>query len=282
MQSQLFLLLINPLANRKRIENIVAQITTELSDRNIAFKSFTGSWPADINIYNEVWIIGGDGTLNYFLNIYTNIGLPIVIFKGGTGNDFVTKLYGKINVAEQIDLVLTAKPKYVDAAECNGRKFINAVGIGFDGEVLKSMNAIRLIGGQSGYLWLVLQKTFSYNEGHYLIHYNDVLYSGRLLLVIVTNSTTTGGGFKVSPEASIDDGALNMVLCKPLSLLKRLRYLPVIEKGNHLYKEFIQHRTIPSIKIECERETPAQIDGELFHAKMFDIKVLPQHCLFKY
>ncbi len=282
MQLQLILLLINPLANKKVIAKTVAQITTALNERKIVFESFTESWPAEINIYKEVWLIGGDGTLNYFLNFYKSIEIPIVIFKGGTGNDFATRLYGKVSVREQINKVLAAEPKYVDAAECNGRKFINGVGLGFDGEVLRSINAIRLLGGHLGYLWMVIRKIFSFKEGFYQIQYNDDDLSGKYLLVMITNSSSTGGGFMVSPEAQIDDGKLNMVLCKPLPVLKRLKYLPVIEKGKHLNKDFIVHKTITNIKIECEKETLAQIDGELFSAKTFDIKVLPGRYLFKY
>ena len=282
MQSQQILLLINPLAKRKIIEEIVTQITSALSKRNIDSASFIGNWPTNINVFKEAWIIGGDGTVNFFLNAYPFIEIPIVIFRGGTGNDFATKLYGRINIAEQVKVVLAAEPKYVDAAECNGRKFINGIGIGFDGEVLKSMNAIRVIGGHLGYLWLVLQKIFSYKEQHYQIHYDEAVYSGRLLLVMITNSTTTGGGFKVSPEAEIDDGKLNMVLCKPLSIVKRLRNLPVIEKGKHLHRNFILHKTITAINIECKFETLAQIDGELICAETFEIKVLPRYYRFKY
>jgi YegS/Rv2252/BmrU family lipid kinase len=282
MQLQLILLLINPLANKKVIAKTVAQITTALNERKIVFESFTESWPAEINIYKEVWLIGGDGTLNYFLNFYKSIEIPIVIFKGGTGNDFATRLYGKVSVREQINKVLAAEPKYVDAAECNGRKFINGVGLGFDGEVLRSINAIRLLGGHLGYLWMVIRKIFSFKEGFYQIQYNDDDLSGKYLLVMITNSSSTGGGFMVSPEAQIDDGKLNMVLCKPLPVLKRLKYLPVIEKGKHLNKDFIVHKTITNIKIECEKETLAQIDGELIRAKTFDIKVLPGRYLFKY
>lgn len=99
---------------------------------------------------------------------------------------------------------------------------------------------------------------------------------------MVTNSTTTGGGFIVSPEAKIDDGNLNMILCKALPVLKRLKYLPVIEKGKHLAEDFILHKEVSDIKIKCEEETLAQIDGELISAKTFDIKILPKHYLFKY
>ena len=279
---QTILLLINPLANKKKIEKIISRISNALFHKNVDFISFTGSWPSEINIYKEAWVIGGDGTLNYFLNAYTNIDIPIVIFKGGTGNDFATRLYGNINIDEQIKKVIEIIPRKVDAAECNGRKFINGVGIGFDGEVLKSMKAIRLLGGHLGYLGIVVRKIFSFKEGYFSIRSEKKNFSAKYLLVMITNSTTTGGGFIVSPEAKIDDGKLNMILCKPLPVLKRLQYLPVIEKGRHLEKDFILHKEIREIKIVCEKETLAQIDGELLSAKTFDIKILPKLYLFKY
>jgi diacylglycerol kinase family enzyme len=99
---------------------------------------------------------------------------------------------------------------------------------------------------------------------------------------MITNSTTTGGGFMVSPEAKINDGKLNMVLCKPLPVFKRVKNLPIIEKGKHLAKNFILHQEVHRIKIDCEKETHAQIDGELISATSFDIKVLPDHYRFKY
>lgn len=279
---QTILLLINPLGNKKRIGKITNQISKGLSQQKISFTSFKESWPAEINVYKEVWLIGGDGTLNYLLNFYRNIEIPVVIFKGGTGNDFATQLYGRITVDEQITKVLNSEIKSVDAAECNGRKFINGVGIGFDGEVLKSINSIRLLGGHLGYLWVVMRKIFSFNEKSYQIQYNGTKLSEKFLLVMITNSTTTGGGFIVSPEAKINDGKLNMVLCKSLPILERLKYLPVIEKGKHLSKDFILHKEVSDIKIECEEETLAQVDGELISAKIFEIKILPKHYLFKY
>lgn len=281
-KSETIALLINPLANKKRIQKITEKIVAVLSGKQISFTSFNESWPVDINFYMEAWIVGGDGTMNYFLNFYKAVTMPIVIFKGGTGNDFARKLYGNINVSDQIEKALISSPKYVDAAQCNGRIFINGVGIGFDGEVLKSMNAIRLLGGHLGYLWIVLKKIFSFKEGFYKIQYDGSSISEKYLLVMITNSTSTGGGFMVSPEAKIDDGKLNMVLCKSLPVLKRLKYLPVIEKGKHLGKEFILHKEIKSVKIICEKETLAQIDGELISSKIFNIDIFPIRYLFKY
>ncbi len=282
MHKEIILILVNPLANKTRTEKILNQIQTILSAKNILFENFTEKWPVEINIYKEAWLIGGDGTLNYFINLYDTVEIPIAIFKGGTGNDFATKLYGKLNIDEQIQIILDATQKKVDAAECNGRRFINGVGIGFDGEVLKSMRAIRLLGGHLGYLSIVIRKIFSFKEGFFKIKFDEQFISEKYLLVMITNSTTTGGGFNVSPQAKIDDGKLNMVLCKPLPILKRLCNLPIIEKGKHLLKDFIIHKEVSGIKIECENETLAQIDGELISTRSFDIKVLPGKYFFKY
>ena len=70
---QTILLLINPLGNKKRIGKIVAQISYVLSQQKISFLSFTETWPAEINIYKEVWLVGGDGTVNYLLNFHQQI-----------------------------------------------------------------------------------------------------------------------------------------------------------------------------------------------------------------
>lgn len=282
MQKETILLLANPMGNKKRIDNIVTEISRVLSQREILFALYSESWPRQINAYNEIWLVGGDGTVNFFLNAYKEIEIPIVLFKGGTGNDFATKLYGTITVVEQVEKVLQAEIRSVDAAECNGRKFINGVGIGFDGEVLKSMGAIRWLGGHLGYLWIVIRKIFSFKEGYYRIRSDDKELAGRFLLLMITNSTTTGGGFIVSPEAKLNDGKLNMVLCKPQPILKRLQYLPIIEKGKHLYRNFILHKEVMNVTIECENETLAQIDGELISASSFEIKVLPGQYFFKY
>ena len=86
----------------------------------------------------------------------------------------------------------------------------------------------------------------------------------------------------VSPKASLTDGLLDLVLCEKLPVFKRLRYLPVIEKGKHLDLPFIHYTHEQEVRIECSHEVFAQIDGELMSAASFDIKVLKEYLLVKY
>ena len=275
-------ILANPLGNRKKINQFFDVIEAKLNSKGISYLYFKENWPTDINSFRECWIIGGDGTINYFLNFYKEIHIPLVLFKGGSGNDFATMLYGKMNVSEQVDHVLTAESKSIDAAQCNDKIFINGIGIGFDGEVLRSIKTVRFFGGHAGYLMAVIKQIFIYRERLLHIQSGSLDISEKFLLTMSCNTSTMGGGFKISPLSKLNDGLLNVVLAKPLSLFKRLRYLPVIEKGKHLHLDFIRHFTAAKISISCSENMLAQIDGELIEGSEFQIKVLPGKYLFKY
>ena len=275
-------LVVNPKAGKGKSLKLMEQLKQQLQHRSITCVAFTDEWPQDFHAFTDVWIVGGDGTLNYFINHYPDIHLPLAIFKGGTGNDFAWKLYGDADVQQQLEIVLSSSPQPVDAAQCNEYLFVNGVGIGFDGEVLKQMKAIRLIGGHLGYYLVVLKTILSFKESSFEITGNGFTKKGKLLLAMVNNSSRTGGGFHVSPKASVRDGLIDLITSEPLTILQRFFYLPKIEKGNHLELPFIQHHTGESFLIECDKELPAQLDGELIVAKRFEFHVLKQKFFFRY
>jgi diacylglycerol kinase (ATP) len=275
-------LLINPSIQNKRAKKIVLEIIAVLSERQIRFTSYTYSWPEDLNSYKEVWIIGGDGTLNYFLNLYRHIHIPIAIFRAGTGNDFAWSLYGALSASQQAKYLLTATLHWVDAATCNEHVFINGAGIGFDGEVVRSIKSIRWIGGHLGYLFAVMKQIFIFKEPSLRVEYEGNIIEDIFLLCLICNSSRMGGGFKVSPESKTDDGFLNLVLCRQLTLFNRLRYLPIIDKGQHLHLGCILHSTVSKVNVSCNKSLYIQLDGELHSGKFFNITVMPKRYLFRY
>ena len=127
---------VNPQAGKGKALEVAAVLEKILAEREISFMVHTRNWPWHLEDCHEAWIVGGDGTLNYFINKYRDIKIPLAIFKGGTGDDLAWKLYGDLSLPEQVERVLAVAPKPVDAGCCSGQLFINVVGIGFDGEVL--------------------------------------------------------------------------------------------------------------------------------------------------
>jgi len=276
------IILVNSKSGGGKGLKLLQKMEVALQNRQINYVVFIDNWIDDITNFTAVWVVGGDGTLNYFINKYSNINIPIALFKGGTGNDFAWKLYGEISLDEQLDIVLNSNGKYVDAGICNDKLFLNGVGIGFDGEILKNMQSIRWLGGHLGYLIIVIAKIFSFKEYDFVVTINDKKINEKLFLMSVFNSSRTGGGFHIAPKANINDGLLDIIKCKPLSLLKRLKNLPVIEKGKHLNLPFIDYSQRNKLLVECNQELPAQIDGELYFATKYAIEILPNKFCFLY
>jgi len=273
----------NRLAGGGRAVALGQRITAKLLSRNIKHSLHVMDWPENFNSFTDVWIIGGDGTLNYFFNKYPGVSLPLVVFNGGTGNDVHSLLYKSKNFEEQLEIALTATPKLIDAGRCNQKYFMNGVGIGFEGSVAKSLSGKnKTKTGKAAFMSTILRKVFFYSSKKYKTISDEYKVEGQSLLISVMNGHRAGGGFHIAPSSSIDDGLLDVVMVEKLHPFRRLRWLPVIEKGKHLQLPFIKHFRTKKLIITSERQMDTHLDGEYYTAKRLEIEVLPAKYLFRY
>lgn len=272
----------NPLAGTGKIISLTQIITSGLLKRKIPHSVFMETWPKEFTGFSDVWIVGGDGTLNFFINQYPEIKLPLAIFNGGTGNDVHTLLYDTKDITEQVEKVLAAEARPVDAGRCNEKLFINGVGIGFEGAVAESVLGKKKKQGKASFRIAILKKIFSYRSKSYSIQADKFKRQGSYLMISITNGRYAGGGFHIAPKAEIDDGWLDLILIKKISPFLRLRWLPVMEKGKHLQLSFVTHLKIQKTIIESNQLIQAHLDGEVYKNKILDIQLLPAHFLFRY
>lgn len=275
-------ILCNPLAAAGRSVQLAQRITLLLIEKTIRHSLFVNEWPAGFTAFTDVWIVGGDGTLNYFINHYPDIRLPLVVFKGGTGNDTHWLLYGNITLEEQLEKVLYLEPKQVDAGRCNGRLFINGVGIGFEGAVAKALTGKKKFPGKTSFLFTILKKIFSYRSQEYRVEAGNFIITARFLMIDAANGQRAGGGFHIAPESVIDDGWLDVVLVNPLHSFLRLLYLPVIEKGKHLQLSFTKHFRSKKIMVSSNKVFTYHLDGEYHHSANLEIEMIEGKLLFCY
>ena len=272
----------NSLAGAGRAIKLAQKISDELSKKQITYSVFKENWPENFNGFTDAWIIGGDGTLNYFINQYPDIKIPLTIFNGGTGNDVHWLLYGNKSFAEQLELVLTAVAKPIDAGRCNEKLFINGVGIGFEGAIAERVAGKKKKPGKTSFLIAILKKIFFYHSKSYSIRSEEITEQGKYLMISVSNGRRAGGGFHIAPIAKADDGLLDVTLINAISFVFRLRWLPVIEKGKHLHLSFISHFITQKIIIESEQAMQTHLDGEIYKSKKLEIEILPAQFLFRY
>ena len=276
-------ILCNPLAGVGKAVILAEKIVVAIATRNMSYALFKETWPENFNGFTDIWIAGGDGTLNYFFNHYKEIKLPLVIFKGGTGNDFHWMLYGEMVIEEQLQIALTATPRSIDLGCCNEKYFINGVGVGFEGEVAKGLTGKNKKAGKASFMAMIIKKIFSYRSKYYQLSIdNKASVSKKYMIIDVSNGCRAGGGFHIAPEAKANDGFFDVVLIDALHPLKRLRWLPVIEKGKHLQLPFIKHSLAKKIIIESNELIQYHLDGEYFTSHKLEIEIKPGIRLFRY
>ena len=273
-------LVCNPSSHNQKAVHITEDVALLLTGMNIRHSVFIFEWPESWKDCTEVWIFGGDGTLNYFINTYPDIRLPLSVFPGGSGNDFQWMLYGDITPEEQVEKVLTGIPHPVDAGMCNEHLFLNGVGIGFDGAIVKDLLGKHKLAGKASYLVSILKHLVSYMEKPCTFEMIDDTIHQDCFMISVANARRYGGGFMVAPNASLTDGMLDVNIIGRISPFKRLKYLPVIEKGAHIGLPFIQYRVTDRIMITSLVPVHAHLDGEYICAEQFEIHCLPKRFSF--
>jgi len=285
--------LINPFAGSGNMQLIRSEIGGFLESHKSKYTIYEGQWPQALDIFTHIFLVGGDGTLNYFINEHPENKVPISIVRAGTGNDFAWKLHGNIPIQEQLNIALNGKPWPVDAGICNGRYFVNGVGIGFDGAVVKNMKRGKVIlKGWLAYYWTVVRTICIYRStivnirvdqaGDERIFQFDLRLEMKAFMVTVANGSRFGGNFMVAPQACIDDKILDLIIIKSISVPKRYFYLPLMKKGRHLSLPFVKTFKIKSVTVSSKQQIPAHLDGELMIDTNFEIKMLPGHFLFRY
>ena len=263
-----------------KVHQLADAITVGLYRRSIIHQVFTQYWPDDWTDFTEIWIVGGDGTLNYFINHYPNVSLPVSIFKGGSGNDFHWMLYSDLSLEQQMDKVLNGSPIAIDLGICNSHYFLNGVGIGFDGAIVKDLLGKKKVAGKASYLLAILKNIVGYTEKPCAIELGGFTFSQSCFMISVANGKRYGGGFKVAPKADLTDGLLDISIVGKIPPLKRLKYLPVIEKGEHLGLSFIQYHQSDAFRFTSPVYWHAHVDGEYLSSDQFDIRLTEKKIFF--
>ena len=272
----------NPLAGVGKAVTLGFRIQELLQQRQVRFETFRDHWPEKLDGFTHVFLSGGDGTMNYFVNQYPDCRIPITLFNGGTGNDLHWALYGKMTTEAQVEHALDADPRPLDAGSCNGKLFMNGLGIGFEGQIARDLTGKKKAPGKISFMRSVLKNILFYRSNVYTISMNGKDIREKCLFISIMNGKRAGGGFYISPESVITDGKLDVIRIGKITPVMRLRYLPVIEKGKHLSLPFVHPGRADSITIGSEQEIRYHLDGEYHSATHLQIECLPAKFLFHY
>lgn len=96
----------------------------------------------------------------------------------------------------------------------------------------------------------------------------------RFVLIAVTNGPTYGAGFRINPRANHADGLFDVCTIDYTPLLRALKLLPIVKKGEHLGLPEVSCYLAKSVFIESQHCVNVQMDGETSNAKSFSVENL--------
>ena len=269
-------ILYNPLAGNNSCESHISELTNALSGECILtdmtkLPGYSELF-AKISEGDDIVILGGDGTLNRFINDIdgTLPDCPVLYFPAGTGNDFLRDVEGE-DGTRPFDV-----RKYLEnlpSVEVNGKsyRFINGVGFGIDGYCCEIGDKMRQSASDKpiNYTAIAIKGLLLYFKPvTATVTVDGVDYTYKKVWIAPTmNGKYYGGGMMPTPKQDrlSEDGKVSLMLFHGSGKLKTLMIFPSLFKGEHVkHTKHIAIHEGHSISVKFDRPTSLQIDGETF------------------
>ena len=266
------LLLVNPTAGGGRARGVAlaaTQVLRELGhDPEVVVTTRRGeverlARDAAARGAKRVLVCGGDGTVHEGVNGLAGSDTALGILPGGRGNDLAATLGVPLDPAAAARHLVAAPTRRIDLGVVNGRRFGTTAGIGFDADVATRTNrgAWRKA-GRFAYVGGILASLVAFRAPHLLVTAGTQRRDGRYMMCAVSNTGRYGGGILIAPNASPDDGMLDICLIAHASRLRLLGILPAAYRGDHVKAREVEMLRAESVEVVADRELPLIADGE--------------------
>ena len=298
------IVIVNPQAGNGRTEKIWPNIESALEKSIGSFEVLQTTCRGDASDLSRrilavdtvrIVAVGGDGHLNEVLNGFIENDLPVnpearlSFVMTGTGCDFQRSLgiSGKWQNAAaklkdaKVRKIDVGKVTYTAADKTQKiRYFDNIASFGLSGAVDHCLEHSRLrdyLGGSPLFLWATIKTVFTHPNQSIRFRINDgpeEEICSRLGLL--ANGRYFGGAMHAAPEAELDDGLLDLLMLKEISVAKFLWHLPKIYKGTHLKIPEIFFQKVRKFTAESSEQVILDIDGESPGYLAATFEVLPK------
>ncbi|TPW75052.1 diacylglycerol/lipid kinase family protein [Schumannella soli] len=232
-------------------------------------------------------VVGGDGMVNLAANLLARTKVPMGLVPSGTGNDMARGLGIPHDDTEaairHLDAALKRPPRTIDAAlmrftdaktgTATEKWFACMLSAGFDAIVNERANNMRNPKGPSRYILAMLIELLKLKPIRYRLEIDGRPLETAASLVAVGNAISLGGGMKLTPDAQVDDGVLDVAVVQPLSRLGFLKLFPSVFKGTHVRDKRVA--IYPAKRVRIEADVVAYADGERVAPLPIDVEVVP-------
>jgi diacylglycerol kinase family enzyme/membrane-associated phospholipid phosphatase len=211
---------------------------------------------------------GGDGTVRVVCSELARTGVPIGIVPLGTGNLLARNLGIPLHVPDAVDVAMSGQDRAVDVVALSGDDieancFMVMAGLGLDAAIMEGApDELKARMGWSAYVVSALRQ-LRYPAVTVEISVDDAPpVRRRARTVVIGNVGYLQAGIPLLPDASIDDGHLDVVVIAPRRSLGWLSLVVRVMSRGRRTDDRLDRMTGRTVTLRAERMTPRQLDGD--------------------
>jgi YegS/Rv2252/BmrU family lipid kinase len=225
-------------------------------------------------------VVGGDGTLNEVVNAVATTGAEIAVLPAGTGQDFGRTHGIPPRFDEAVAIALHGAARTIDLGRvtttAGERWFANVGSVGMSGAVAARANAMsKRLGGRVTFFYALAREFVGWRNTEVVVTVDGGERRGAMHDVVVANGRWHGGGMKLAPDASAEDGLFDVVLIGDVSKLDFVTTAPKLYSGRHLDHPKVDVLRSRTVGVEAVVPLPVEVEGEPFGTTPARFEVVP-------
>lgn len=218
---------------------------------------------------------GGDGLVAAVADAVRGDDAVIGVLPGGRGNDFARCLGLPLDPVAATAVLADGVATAIDMGAAGDHSFLGIATCGFDSEANRIANSARLIRGRFVYTYGGLRALAGWKPASFKLRVDGTEHALYGYTVAVANAGMQGGGMRLAPQASLHDGAFDVVMIAGMTKRRFLRLLPTVFSGGHVEVEEVTIIRGSHIELSADRPFTIYADGDPLAVLPATLRVLP-------
>ncbi len=185
----------------------------------------------------------------------------------GRGNDFARMLGLPESPDDLAKLLLEADPRQVDLLSLSlpgagERRVAGSVYSGVDARASEIVDRAHWLPKRLQYPYAAIRSLATYRPGRFRVTVDGTTAEYTAATVVVANSGYYGKGMNIAPDATVDDGVLDVVVIEAASRWELIRSLPKVYDGGHVALPEVTVLTGRRVEVAADSRTPVPVGGD--------------------
>ena len=278
-------LIVNPSAAGGRTARAIPEVQLALDKLGLAHHTeMTGSLDharelaLDAAAAGEIAVaFGGDGLVGAVAGALAEARQGVLgVLPGGRGNDFARVLGIPREAQRACTVLANGLERRLDLGQAGERTFIGIASCGFDSDANRIANEARRIRGNLVYAYGALAALRAWRPATFTVTLDGA--EPRIVTgysVAAANSKAFGGGMYLAPDASLEDGALDVVIINDMPKARYLALLPTVFTGRHVRHRGVEVVRARELTVTADRPFTMYADGDPIGDLPLSVRALP-------